>query len=70
MPSRKTVRIDRAKKGPKLFSAEEVRKLIDGAKVKNGEGEGGEVFVRPSPAMKAMVLWGSTPVSATPTAGG
>jgi integrase len=41
-PSRKVVRIDRAKKGPKLFSAEEVRRLIHAA----------------GPAMKAMVLLG------------
>jgi integrase len=41
-PSRKVVRIDRAKKGPKLFLAEEVRRLIDAA----------------GPAMKAMVLLG------------
>jgi hypothetical protein len=32
-PSRKVVRVDRAKKGPKLFSADEVRALIDGALV-------------------------------------
>src|SRR5262249_60778268 len=32
-PSRKTLRIDKAKKGPKLFTAEEVRKLIDAARV-------------------------------------
>jgi hypothetical protein len=37
-PSRKSVRIDRAKKGPKLFTADEVRKLIDGATVKTGKG--------------------------------
>jgi integrase len=41
-PSRKVVRIDRAKKGPKLFTADEVRRLIDAA----------------GPAMKAMILLG------------
>jgi integrase len=30
-PSRKVVRIDRARKGPKLFSAEEIRRLLDAA---------------------------------------
>jgi integrase len=32
-PSRKTVRIDRARKGPKLFAAEEIRRLLDAAPV-------------------------------------
>jgi integrase len=32
-PSRKVVRIDRAKKGPKLFTREEIRKLLNGAPV-------------------------------------
>jgi integrase len=41
-PSRKVVRINRAKKGPRLFSAEEVRRLIEAA----------------GPAMKAMILLG------------
>ena len=30
-PSKKTLRLERAKKGPKLFTAAELRKLIDGA---------------------------------------
>src|SRR5262249_43819082 len=30
-PSKKTIRLDRAKKGPKLFTAEEVRRLIEAA---------------------------------------
>ena len=41
-PSRKVVRIDRAKKGPKLFAAGEIRRLLDAA----------------GPTMKAMVLLG------------
>jgi integrase len=41
-PSRKVVRIDWAKKGPKLFSADEIRRLIDAA----------------GPAMRAMILLG------------
>jgi integrase len=41
-PSRKVVRIDRARKGPKLFSADEVRCLLGAA----------------GPALKAMVLLG------------
>ena len=30
-PSKKTLRLERAKKGPKLFTAEEIRRMIDGA---------------------------------------
>jgi integrase len=41
-PSRKTIRIDRAQKGPKLFTAAEVRRLIANA----------------SPAIKAMTFLG------------
>jgi hypothetical protein len=40
-PSRKTVRIDRAKKGPKLFTAAEVRTLIDGAGGRGGRSRTG-----------------------------
>jgi integrase len=41
-PSRKVVRIDRAKKGPKRFTSEEVRRLLAAA----------------SPAMRAMIFLG------------
>lgn len=41
-PSRKTVRLDRAKKGPKLFTKEEIQRLLDSA----------------GTAMKAMILLG------------
>jgi integrase len=41
-PSRKVVRIDRAKKGPKLFTVDEIRRLLDAAGVQ----------------MKAMILLG------------
>jgi integrase len=54
-PSRKTVRIDRAKKGPKLFTAEEVRALTDGVLVVGHEGP---ELVHPGKAMRAMVLLG------------
>ena len=55
-PSRKTVRIDRAKKGTKLFTADEVRALINGKKI---EQEGAEPeLVKPSTVMRAMVLLG------------
>jgi len=54
-PSRKTVRIDRAKKGPKLFTANEVRALIDGALV---VGQGGPSLVQAGKVMRAMVLLG------------
>ncbi len=55
VPSRKTVRIDRAKKGPKLFTADEVRALIDGALV---VGEDGPAVLQAGKAMRAMVLLG------------
>jgi hypothetical protein len=51
-PSRKVLRINRAKKGMRLFTADEVRRLIGAA----------------GPAMRAMILLGSTAGSATPTA--
>jgi integrase len=54
-PSRKTVRIDRARKGPKLFTAEEVRKLLNGATV---QGEGGPEFIEVGKVMRAMVYLG------------
>jgi integrase len=41
-PSRKVVRIDRARKGPKLFAADEIRRLLAAA----------------SPSMNAMILLG------------
>lgn len=41
-PSRKVVRLNRATKGPKLYTADEIQQLIDGA----------------SPALKAMLLLG------------
>jgi integrase len=41
-PSKKVIRLNRAEAGPKLFSAEEIRRLIDAA----------------SPSMKAMILLG------------
>ena len=52
-PSRKTVRVDRARKGPKLFSAAEVRTLVDGALV---AGQGGPQLVRPGAVMRAALL--------------
>ncbi len=52
-PSRKTVRVERAKKGAKLFTVDEVRALVDGALV---VGETGPELVRPGKVMRAMVL--------------
>jgi integrase len=54
-PTRKTVRVDRAKKGPKLFTATEVRALIEGATV---EKTSGPKRVQLNPVMRAMVLLG------------
>jgi integrase len=55
MPSRKTVRIDRTKKGKKMFTAGEVRTLIDGALV---VGADGPELVRAGRQMRAMILLG------------
>jgi integrase len=54
-PSKKTLRLHRAKQGPKLFTAEEVRAIGDGALV---VGEAGPELVQPSPQLKAMILLG------------
>jgi integrase len=54
-PNRKTLRLARAEKGPRMFEADELRKLIDGATVKT---DGGEKVVKPTLAMRAMILLG------------
>lgn len=54
-PKKKTLRLEKARRGPKMFEAAEVRMLVSGATV---EGEGGPTEVRPTPAMRAMVLLG------------
>jgi integrase len=54
-PTRKTLRLEKAKRGPKMFEAEEVRKLINGATI---EKEGKSVTVKPTPSLKAMILLG------------
>jgi integrase len=53
--SKKTLRLHRAKQGPKLFAAWEIRALIEGALV---VGKGGAELVRPGPQVKAMILLG------------
>jgi integrase len=55
-PSKKTLRLERAKKGPRMFEAAELRKLIDGATVKTEQG--GETEVKPTLALRAMILLG------------
>jgi integrase len=54
-PSRKVVRIDRARKGPKLFTADEIRAMVQGALV---IGEGGPELVQAGAQLKAMILLG------------
>lgn len=54
-PSKKTIRVHRAEKGPQMFEAAEVRALVNGAKVKR---EGKSATVRPTTSMKAMILLG------------
>ncbi|QJW93089.1 tyrosine-type recombinase/integrase [Frigoriglobus tundricola] len=77
-PTRKTIRLERAKQGPKMFEAEEVRLLLTGRTV---ERKGGAAHVRPSVSLKAMILLGvncgfgnsdcgTLPVSSLDLAGG
>jgi integrase len=54
-PSRKVVRIERARKGPKLFTAGEIRALVEGALV---VGNAGPKLVRAGTALRAMILLG------------
>ena len=69
-PSKKTLRLERAKKGPQMYEATEVRALV-----------GGKAGVTPSVALKAMILLGvncgfgnadcgTLPLSALDLAGG
>jgi integrase len=54
-PNRKSLRIHRAKKGPKLFTGEEVRTLINGVLV---VGDDGPELIKAGKVMRAMVLLG------------
>jgi integrase len=54
-PSKKALRLHRAAQGPKLFSAEEVRALANGALV---VGAAGPELVWPGSALRAMILLG------------
>lgn len=54
-PTRKTIRLARAEKGPRMFEAAEVRALVNGATV---ERKGESIEVRPTPSVKAMILLG------------
>jgi len=54
-PSKKTLRLDRARKGPKMFEPEEIRAMIDG----EARGEENAVKpVKPTTSIKAMILLG------------
>jgi integrase len=53
-PSKKTVRLQRAEKGQRMFEANEIRTLLEGALV----GESEPQLVRPSTSLKAMILLG------------
>jgi integrase len=52
-PSRKTLRLERAKKGLRMFEADELRSLIGGALV---VGKTGPELVKPTTPLKAMIL--------------
>jgi integrase len=53
--NKKTMRLHKAKQGVKLFSAEEIRALVEGALV---VGKDGPQLVQPCPQLKAMFLLG------------
>jgi integrase len=54
-PSKKVLRIHRAAQGPKLFAAEEVRALVQGALI---VGSDGPELVQADPQSRAMILLG------------
>lgn len=55
-PTQKTLRLERAKKGPKMFEADEVRTLLSGVMVPGGAE--GPRLAAPTPALRAMILLG------------
>jgi integrase len=54
-PSKKTLRLERKKKGPRMFEAAEIRDMVGGALV---VGENGPELVQPGVQLKAMILLG------------
>jgi integrase len=54
-PSKKTLRLARAKKGPRMFEAHEIRAMIDGALL---VGKHGPKLVRASQPLRTMILLG------------
>jgi integrase len=54
-PSKKTLRLERAKKGLRMFEAQEIRMMLDGKTI---ETEDDAVSVKPTPSLKAMILLG------------
>jgi hypothetical protein len=50
-PSKKTLRIERVKYGPKMFEADEIRKLVNGATID-------KVIIKPTTSLRAMILLG------------
>jgi integrase len=53
-PSKKTLRLDRAKKGLRMFEAHEIRQMLDVKKVENGQG----YDIKPTTSLRAMILLG------------
>jgi integrase len=54
-PNKKTMRLERARKGPRMFEAPEIRAMVQGTLV---PGADGAEQVRPSVPLKAMMLLG------------
>jgi integrase len=54
-PTRKTLRLERVKKGPRMFESHEIRAMVDGTLVPGRDGPG---LVQPTASLKAMILLG------------
>jgi integrase len=54
-PTNKTLRLERARNGPRMFEADEIRGMVEGALV---VGATGPEPVKPTPSLKAMILLG------------
>ncbi len=55
-PSAKSLRLERAERGKKMFEAAEIRLMLEGKTV---QGKGGPRLVKPSVQLKAMILLGA-----------
>ncbi len=54
-PTRKMLRLEKAKRGPKMFEAVVIRAMVNR---KQKDGDGGPVLIQPTTSIKAMILLG------------